>query len=339
MPQIPHIQPMNGHEMSSLARCAWCPTTRKFASRPGVLELMDASQILHSLRRRWPLTGAVVVLAALAGLLAGYHVSVTPLKLTTRTVSSGEATAQILVDAPISTLANLKQDTLPLTTRAGVFAQFMASSTVLDGIARSLSLPPAAVTTEGPFSGPGQAYNTVTPAAARELQLLDERKRYRLQFIAQPDLPLVTVYAHGPDAAAAARLADAVFGAAKQALLTYADLSNDPQARRRVIVRSLGAAQTTTVTSGGGKTVMALAFGAVLLLGWGLIAVMGGPRGRDERPQTASSHVWHPAPLAISTPSEQLRVAQLYTNHMDVDTAPPEADDERRLGRVGPTAS
>jgi hypothetical protein len=251
---------------------------------------MEPAQIIRVLRGRRLALAVVLLAAAAVAILAGYRVTLSPPGLHAKTVASGAATAQILVDSPQSTLANLKQATLPLTTRAGVFAQYMASSETRDGIARETGIPASQITTEGPFSGAGAAQNAVTPAPARGAQILDETKPYRLQFLTQEALPLVTVYAQGPTPADAARLADGVLPAVQQQLAKLAVDANLLPADR-VIVRSLGPADSGTVGGSAGKAIMVLAFLVVAVLGILVILAIDAARRRrtdEQRTQVAS---------------------------------------------------
>ena len=134
----------------------------------------------------------IVVLAAARALayLAGSRAPLT----TTRA-----STTQILIDAPQSALANLKQDTIPLTTRAGMFAQFMAGTAVRSSIASEASLSATEIVAKGPFDDPEAAPTgiaTGTPAGTTS-----DAPAYVLTFVAPEELPLVTVYAQAADPA------------------------------------------------------------------------------------------------------------------------------------------
>ena len=111
------------------------------------------------------------------------------------TTTTGAATTQILIDAPQSALANLKQNTLPLTTRAGMFAQFMASTAVRESIGRAAGVPASQIVAKGPFDDPDAAPTGVTAATDA-----GAAPAYVLTFVAQEELPIVTVYAAAPDA-------------------------------------------------------------------------------------------------------------------------------------------
>ncbi len=84
---------------------------------------MELAEVLRIIWSRKLLSALIVLLAAGAAVGAGTLAHSTP---------TGSATVQILVDSPQSALADLQQNTFPLTTRASLFAQVMASETVLE---------------------------------------------------------------------------------------------------------------------------------------------------------------------------------------------------------------
>jgi capsular polysaccharide biosynthesis protein len=242
---------------------------------------MELAQILRTLgRRKFALT-VIVLLATAAALATGYKVGFSPPKLESRAVPSGQATTQILVDSPQSAIADLKQDTAPLVTRATVFAQFMTSSTIRERISKATGIPAGLITAEGPFSGPGEAQNTVTPSEARGSQVRAQTHPYRLTFVAQEQIPLVSVYASAPTAALAAKLANGVYTAVRGYVdeIAAADATN-PQ--HRVTVRQLGSAGASTVHTGGSKAIMVLAFLAILIFGCLLIIAIAALRRGGE---------------------------------------------------------
>ena len=163
---------------------------------------MEFTQALKILWSRKLITGAVLAVAILAALAV--HASVS-------SVPTGAATVQLLVDSPDSALANLSQETQPLTERATVLAQVMTSADVLKEVATAAGVPVSQITAQGPYSGPGQVLDVITPAEARSNQLLAEHAKYRLTFIAQTDEPVVTASVQGPTAISAARVAAAIY--------------------------------------------------------------------------------------------------------------------------------
>jgi hypothetical protein len=210
-------------------------------------------------------------------------------KLMKHTVPKGTATAQLMVDSPQSVIADLKQDTIPLTTRASVFAQFMASSLIEQRIAAVMGLPADAITAEGPFSGPGQALNGVTPSEARGPQVAAQAKLYRLLFVAQDQLPIITVSAQGPTPTSAARLADAVYPALNGYLQQLQGQTSNAEngaipATQRVTLRQLGPAQAGSENTSGVMVLAAAAAFAVLLIGVLGILLLDRARPKQSRP-------------------------------------------------------
>jgi capsular polysaccharide biosynthesis protein len=225
--------------------------------------MVELNEIIRILWARRLATAVVLVLALAA---AG------ALKLSSHSVPTGAATIQILVDSPSSELANLSQDPAPLISRAAVFAQVMTSDAVLREIAKAANLPAQQLTAQGPYSGSGQVLNAITPAEARSSQLVAEKAPYRLTFLAQQDQPVITVSVQGPNALAAARVADAVYTGV-QAYVTTAQQAGATPAQHRVTLRALGPAQAATVNNGSRATLMVAAFFGVLMLG--LLGIVG----------------------------------------------------------------
>jgi capsular polysaccharide biosynthesis protein len=260
---------------------------------------MELAQILRTLGRRKLALTVVLLIATAAALATGYKVGLNPPKLESRAVPSGQATTQILVDSPQSAIADLKQDTAPLVTRATVFAQFMTSSTIRDRISAATGIPADQITAEGPFSGPGADQNTVTPSEARGSQVRAQTHPYRLTFVAQEQIPLVSVYASAPTAELAAKLANGVYAAVKGYVdeIAAADSTNP---EHRVTVRQLGTAGASTVHTGGSKAVMVLAFLAIMIIGCLFIILLAAARRSSKPP--------------VEAPVEEYVGAARYTN-------------------------
>lgn len=219
---------------------------------------------------------------ALAAVVAAAFAAAVAVRVSSHPLPTGAATMQVLVDSPASALADLKQDTVPLTTRAPVFAQFMASEAILQAVGHSTGIPASQITAEGPFSGPAQTQNTVTPSEARSVQVLAQKANYRLTFVAQDTLPIVTISAQAPNPAAAAALANGVYTAVTgyvQAL--EAQSGTAPQ--NRVTIRQLGPPQAGAVNASSAKVLMAAAFLGVLIAGLLLILGVDGLRRRRRR--------------------------------------------------------
>jgi hypothetical protein len=231
---------------------------------------MELAEILKIFWSRKLITLAIVTLAVAAAIGA---------KLATRSTPKGAATAQIFVDSPNSALANLVQNTTPLTARAMVFAQVMASQAVLEDIGKSASVPVGEITAEGPYSGSGQKLDVVTPSEARGNQLLAQGAKYRLTFVAQENQPLITASVQAPTAADAAKLASGIYPGVVAYVAGLQKNMSTPSAQR-VTIRELGPPQSGTVSSGAGATVAVAAALGVLLLGALILVSIEGARRR-----------------------------------------------------------
>ncbi len=224
---------------------------------------MELVEILTTLRRRWIATTAVVVLATVAAI--GIRVSA-------HKVSTGAATVQLLVDSPSSELANLSQNPTPLISRAGVFAQVMTSQAVLAEIAKQAGVPAGQITAQGPYSGPAEALDAITPAEARSSQIVAEKAPYRMSFVAQQNEPVITASVQAPTPAAAAKVATAIYPGVQGYIAAMQAAGKTPGADR-VTLRELGSPQTGTVNSGSRSTLTIAAFLGILILG--LLAILG----------------------------------------------------------------
>jgi hypothetical protein len=243
---------------------------------------MELAEIFQTLWRRKLAVGLVVIFAVIVGISATYRVGLSPLKLQKRTVEFGAANAQILVDSPRSALADLSQDTVPLATRAAVYAQFMRSIAVKDAIAKVTGIPASAITTQGPFTSVGTRQNVVTPSEGRANQVVAEQDRYRLVFDVQEDLPVVTIYAQAPTAIAAQKLANGAVTGLQQYVESL-QAGNQLPNQDRVLIRGLGPAEYGTVNSGATIKLMALAIIGVTLLGCIMIVILEQQRRKTSR--------------------------------------------------------
>jgi hypothetical protein len=237
---------------------------------------MELAETLKIIWSRKLASAIILLLAAGAAVGAGTLARSTP---------TGAATAQIQIDSPESALADLVQSTAPLTTRASLFAQVMASQAVLEDIARRAGAPVGQITAQGPYSGAGQALDVVTPAEARGSQLLGERALYRLTFLAQANEPVVTVSVQGPSVATAQRVAGAVFpGVTDYVTSLQRQAATKPV--DRVTIRQLGPPQAGVVNSRSRLTLMALAALGVLMLGTLSLLAVEGLRRQSRREAT-----------------------------------------------------
>jgi capsular polysaccharide biosynthesis protein len=237
---------------------------------------MELAEIFRIFRARWWATLAIVVFAISVAAIV---------RVTVSSVPTGAATVQILVDSPDSALANLSQETVPLTTRASVFAQVMTSVAVLEDIAHSAGIPVSQITAQGPYSGPGQALDVITPSEARANQLQSQTVKYRLTFVAQTNEPVVTASVQGPNATTAARVASSIFPGVQHYVSALQEQSATPL-QHRVTIRQLGPPQAGPVNSSARSTLMAAALLGVLVIG--LLVLLGIESLRKSAQQSAA---------------------------------------------------
>jgi capsular polysaccharide biosynthesis protein len=235
---------------------------------------MEVVEILSVMRRR-KLLVLVVALASIAVAVA--------VKIKMKTVPTGSATVQLLVDSPQSALGDLQQDPTPLATRAAEFAQLMTSGQVLTSIAKTAGVSPADITAQGPYSGGAEVLDTATPSEARGVQLVAEKPRYRLTFVAQTDIPIVTATVQAPTVDNAANVAQAIYPGMKQ-WLDGLQGSGDVPLGKRVTIRELGDVQVGQVNSNSSTMLAGVAGFAVALLGLLLVVTIR----RRRRPQAES---------------------------------------------------
>jgi capsular polysaccharide biosynthesis protein len=225
---------------------------------------MEVVEILSVMRRRKFLV-LLVVLAAGAVAVA--------VKMKAATVPTGSATVQLLVDSPQSALGDLQQDPTPLATRASEFAQLMTSGSVLTSIAKTAGVSPADITAQGPYSGAAEVLDTPTPSEARGVQLVAEKPRYRVTFVAQTDIPIITASVQAPTVDAAAKVAQAIYPGMK-AWLDGLQANGDVPLGKRVTIRELGDVQVGQVNANSSTMLAGVAGFAVALLGLLLVVTI-----------------------------------------------------------------
>jgi hypothetical protein len=234
----------------------------------------------------------LLTLATLAAFLTAFKVG--PGGIERRSLAVGAATSQILVDSAESTLVEGAgtDQIAALGTRARVYAQYLSSRDAVDQIAKELHLDPSQITAHGPFSqGTGLQDYQQQAGESRARDLVDEGKEYRLLFEAQEDVPIITVYATGPDTEAALGLAHSSFTVLADYITELKQQSGEAKRSNpqpveaavptiplvdNIVVRQLGSPEGGLVGGSTDKVMMILAFLAVLGIGCVAIAAASG---------------------------------------------------------------
>jgi hypothetical protein len=267
---------------------------------------MDLLGLLSAIMRHRLMTILMVLVAVVAAAWTGYKLP----SMEQRSLAVGAATSQILVDSDPSTLvAGAGTDTIAaLGSRATVYAQYLSSRDAVAKISRATGIPAYLIMARGPFSeGTGIKNYQQQPAESRAKDLVDEGKQYRLVFQAQEGVPIITVYATGPSAVAALKLATASFATLKgyvtdlqrEGIAAKAKQTADPEATKDtsstapadnpdtvIVVRELGAPEGGTVGGKADIAMMLLAFVGVLGIQFFLFGL--GLRVREQRRHEAA---------------------------------------------------
>jgi hypothetical protein len=228
---------------------------------------MEFARTLKILWQRRRLLAVGALIAAIAALLSVYQVGLFPPSLKSRTNVFATGSSEMLVDTPASAFADLSTDLTQLSTRATVFARFMASPAVVKLIADKAELPVDAIEAQGPFDLNLPVIDQEPTAEQRSSQIIGEGAVYRLRFENNPVLPIVSVFSQAPTKEEAIALAEA----APVALRTYVDRLQTKQhtpASLRVEIRTLGTATGGVVNEGASIPTAPLVFA-----GWCMLLV------------------------------------------------------------------
>ncbi|HWY89926.1 MAG TPA: hypothetical protein VNY31_04580 [Solirubrobacteraceae bacterium] len=224
---------------------------------------MEFALLLRELLRHRLLLIVGVLIAAIAAIFSVYHLEGSKLKA--RTLQYSSATTQVLVDTPASVLGNVSQSFEPLSARAVVYANFMASPAVLKVIGQHAGIPGDQLYAAGPVDELQPRAVQEPTALKRNVQITGETTPYRLNFNSTTNLPTITVYSQAPTTAQAVALANGAVAGLKQYVASV-ETANGIPPRSRVIIRQLGPANGSVVDGGISKALMAIVFLVTFLL-------------------------------------------------------------------------
>ena len=240
-----------------------------------------------------------------------------------RSAVYSSASTQMLVDSPQSALANAGTDLTGYLGRAAVFARLMTSAEALHYMGRAAGVPGNLIAATGPVEVNGSPDAAHSPIAVQGSRDVATSTNYKLQFIQNPQLPTIDVYAEAPTTNQAVALANgAVTGFA--AYIDHLEGGAVPVGKR-IEIRGLGGATGGVVDPGANKKIAGLIFVAVLALWCGLVlfvnnllAQLRRARNTDEDhvPATPQHGIPLPHPVAMRD-----RHAHLGANHDHVGEA------------------
>lgn len=227
---------------------------------------MELVRALRQLRRMKVALAIGIVVAVLVGFLVRHSQA---------TSSFGAASTQILVDSPRSAVGNLSVDTIPLSARADILAQFMAGEPVRRRLARTLGVSPSAITLVGKPSTVQQA-DAKVPGGPTLQQgtgaAIGQLSGVGIVLQAQLQEPIVQISAQAPTGAQAIKAADTTATTAVRYVASVAAKQGVPPGKR-VVIRQLGSATGGTVSTSG-SLATAIIVGVAVFIGWCLLILL-----------------------------------------------------------------
>jgi hypothetical protein len=216
-------------------------------------------------RRLWGIRGWVALCVGFALLAAVWSVediSLAPPGLTSRSLQMATASAQVVVDTPLSTLIDARQDTHgldALTNRALLLGNVMASPQVRADIAKRAHIPFDKLQVLPPITAKQPRVLAEAGNERHTSDILKLNGQYRLYIKANPTVPFLQIYAQSPDAKSAAAVANAAVGGMQSYISELASSTRTPVAQQ-IRLRQLGTAEGTVINEGIRWRVIFLAF-------------------------------------------------------------------------------
>ena len=231
-----------------------------------------------------------------------------------------EASTQMIVDAQRSALGNQSDNLTPFTSRAFVYARLMTTPQVLDYIGKDAGIPGNLIAASGPTELDGPTATHV-PSAAHGDQQVTTAESYKLNFLQNPELPTVDIYAEAPTTKQAMALANgAVTGFS--AYMKNLDSQTNVPVKARVDIRQAGSATGGVVDSGANKKLALIAFLLVAAVWSAAVLFVTNLREHlrlakaERRPQNATAGL-HPSRL--SAPPEAPVTARVDNESLPED--------------------
>jgi hypothetical protein len=230
------------------------------------------------IRRLWKhkvLVLGVFLVAVFAAIFSAYRI--TSGGLEKRALSVAAASGQILVDnaeRPNSTKGIEAGEFEALETRAKIYAQYLAGYDAKLEIAKEAGISPKTLATTGPFSGGpnGEIYHS-QGSTERTAELLGEGSGNHANFIAQEDVPIITVQTQSADTDTAVAIASASYDVLNRYIESLHDGTRP--VTDSVVVRQLGTPEGGEV--GGNNNVMLMVLAFIVVFGLGCAAILIAP--------------------------------------------------------------
>jgi hypothetical protein len=222
----------------------------------------------HRARRRLGAALICVAFASLVALWSNYQIHLLPPGLSPRALEMASASTSMLVDTPVASLVDQRQDTYAfgaLQDRAVLLGTVMANGPLKAAIARQAGIPVDSLRVEAPMTR-DQPRMTVEPGREKKAgDILKSNDQYRLDVEVNPTVPVLDVYVLAPTAAAAQKLANATFAASRQ-YLDRLETSEATPDRVRLKLTQMGGARGDVINQGAAFQIAAVAFMLALAL-------------------------------------------------------------------------
>jgi hypothetical protein len=251
--------------------------------------------------RRLTVPRAIVISALIALFFAFWSVnqiSLAPPKVQPRHMQVGAASTHVLLDAPTSLIIDQDLRTTnfdALTARATLYSEVIATPTLREMIGRRIGVPADQIAAISRLTGIVQREMREPDAEQRANQIRMEKAPYRLDIQADPDGPVISIYAQAPSAARAMDLANASVASLKDYLETNAKATGAKQGRR-VIVTQLGSARGGVVNHKSVPEIVFLTFALAFALA--LAVLLGGAGVRRGWVAAGRSEAQAPVPAS-----------------------------------------
>lgn len=224
---------------------------------------MEFALVIRELARRRVALAIGVFVAVVAAVLSVYRLD--GLGFKPRALQYSSASTRVFVDTSSSVLGNLSQSFEPLQSRATVYANFMASPTVLSLIGQHVGLSGSQIYAAGPIDPQVPRIVQEPTAVQRNVEITGETNPYRLNFNSDPNLPTIGIFAQAPNTKLAIGLANASVASLEQYVGSLEDADHIPQ-QSRIVIRQLGEANGGVVDGGISKALAVMVFIAVFIL-------------------------------------------------------------------------
>jgi hypothetical protein len=201
-------------------------------------------------------------LSCIAALWSVQSISLSPFRLTPRSLEMATASAHAVVDTPTSAVLDLRQDTYnfeALRNRAVLLGNVISGTTVREAIARRAHVSADTLRIQAPLTLQQAAVPPESGNERRTSDILKTNGQYRLNIQANLSVPMLDVYSQAPTAESAAVLANAAIDELRIYLTHLAAVQHTPPAEQ-IRLLQLGRAQGTVINRGVRWEVFVLAF-------------------------------------------------------------------------------